>query len=74
MGEEAPQKEAPRTIESTREYDPTMVAEEDEEVEHDEAHDEFAAYFNRETTPKVLVTVSPNAKKVEFPIYLCFLV
>lgn len=33
-------------------------------VEHDEAHDEFAQYFNRETTPKVLITMSPFAKKV----------
>ncbi|EPB70706.1 hypothetical protein ANCCEY_10207 [Ancylostoma ceylanicum] len=34
-------------------------------VEHDEAHDEFASYFNRERTPKVLITMSPFAKKVE---------
>ncbi|CAI4232525.1 unnamed protein product [Auanema sp. JU1783] len=62
LGEDAPAKEVPKTIESTREYDETMVVEEDEEVEHDEAHDEFASYFNRETTPKVLLTMSPFAK------------
>ena len=31
---------------------------------HDEAHDEFASYFNRETTPKVLITMTPKAKMV----------
>ncbi|CAJ0950686.1 unnamed protein product, partial [Mesorhabditis belari] len=62
LGDKAPPKEQPRTIESTREYDVTMVAEEDEEVEHDEEHDEFASYFHKETTPKVLITMSPFAK------------
>ncbi|CAD6199074.1 unnamed protein product [Caenorhabditis auriculariae] len=62
LGEEAPVKEQPKTIESTREYDVTMVADDDDEVEHDEANDEFAPYFNRETTPKVLITMSPKAK------------
>uniref|UniRef100_A0A914XIN7 Brix domain-containing protein n=1 Tax=Plectus sambesii TaxID=2011161 RepID=A0A914XIN7_9BILA len=62
LGEKAPPKEVPRTIENTREVDATMVEPEDEEVMHDEAHDEMAAYFNRETTPKVLITMSPYAK------------
>ncbi|CAJ0587254.1 unnamed protein product, partial [Mesorhabditis spiculigera] len=62
LGEKAVPKEVPRTIESTREHDVTMVAAEDEEVEHDEEHDEFASYFNRDTTPKVLITMSPYAK------------
>lgn len=64
LGDAAPEKEVPRTIESTREYDETMVQEDDEEVEHDEANDEFASYFKRERNPKVLITVSPNATKV----------
>ena len=30
----------------------------DEEVVYDEARDEFASYFNRQTSPKILVTAS----------------
>ncbi|VDM73129.1 unnamed protein product [Strongylus vulgaris] len=70
LGDAAPPKEVPKTIESTREYDVTMVQDNDEEIEHDEAHDEFAAYFNRETTPKVLITMSPFAKKTTWKF--CF--
>lgn len=66
LGESAPQKEVPKTIESMREYDATMVNEEDDEVEHDEANDEFAPYFNRETSPKVMITMTPKAKIVSF--------
>ena len=79
LGESAPQKEVPKTIESMREYDATMVDEQDDEVEHDEANDEFAPYFNRETTPKVMITMTPKAKIVslsrvikEFEIDLYF--
>ncbi|GMR33847.1 hypothetical protein PMAYCL1PPCAC_04042, partial [Pristionchus mayeri] len=61
-GEELVAKEIPRTIENTREYDETMVNEEDEEVEHDEANDEFAAYYRKDVAPKVLITMSPYAK------------
>lgn len=70
LGDAAPEKEVPKTIESTREYDETMVQDNDDEVEHDEAHDEFAQYFNRETTPKVLITMSPFAKKTTWKF--CF--
>ncbi|PAV88896.1 hypothetical protein WR25_07481 [Diploscapter pachys] len=70
LGDEAPSKEVPKTIESMREHDDTMIQEEDEEVAHDEAHDEFASYFNRETTPKVLITMTPKAKMMTWK--LCF--
>lgn len=62
LGDAAPPKEQPRTIENTREYDETMVDPDDKEVLQDEMNDEFAPYFNRETTPKVLITMSPWAK------------
>jgi len=62
LGDEAPPKEQPKTIENTREYDVTMVDPEDEEVIHDEINDEMAQYFNRKSTPKVLITISPFAK------------
>ena len=46
----------PKTIENMRVYDETMVNPEDEEVMRDEAQDETASYFNREKTPKILIT------------------
>ncbi|KAJ1963691.1 Ribosome production factor 1 [Dipsacomyces acuminosporus] len=52
----------PATQENTREFDETVVAEEDEEVLQDEEEDEFAAYFNGQA-PKVLITTTPNAHK-----------
>uniref|UniRef100_A0A915J1I9 Brix domain-containing protein n=1 Tax=Romanomermis culicivorax TaxID=13658 RepID=A0A915J1I9_ROMCU len=62
LGERAPAKEVPRTIENTREYDVTMVDPNDEEIAHLEMNDEMATYFKRETTPKVLITISQCAK------------
>uniref|UniRef100_A0A0M3IJ46 Brix domain-containing protein n=1 Tax=Ascaris lumbricoides TaxID=6252 RepID=A0A0M3IJ46_ASCLU len=62
LGDAAPPKEQPKTIENTREYDLTMVEADDEEVLHDEANDEMSSYFNREIKPKVLITTSPYAK------------
>ncbi|KAE9414868.1 hypothetical protein Angca_008422, partial [Angiostrongylus cantonensis] len=70
LGDNAPPKEEPKTIESTREYDVTMVQEDDEEVKHDEDNDEFAQYFNRESSPKILITMSPFAKKTTWKF--CF--
>ncbi|XP_022329870.2 ribosome production factor 1-like [Crassostrea virginica] len=56
MGEEAPPKQVPKTIESMRVKDETMVTAEDTEVMMDEAQDELASYFSRETLPKILIT------------------
>jgi ribosome production factor 1 len=58
LGEDAPPKQVPKTIESMRVYDETMVSPNDEEVAADEAEDETAPYFNRQTTPKILITSS----------------
>lgn len=62
LGDKAPPKEAPRTIENTREYDVTMVDPNDDEIAHFEMNDEMAAYFKRQTKPKVLITISQSAK------------
>jgi len=64
-GEEAPEKLVPKTIDSKREYDETTVGgkegnEEDEEVEHDVANDEFSSYFAKTYVPKVLITCNDN--------------
>ncbi|XP_065834104.1 ribosome production factor 1-like [Oscarella lobularis] len=61
-GEETapPPKQKPKTIESMRVRDETIVEENDEEVLADEKTDELSAYFDQKTTPKVLLT--SNAK------------
>jgi ribosome production factor 1 len=62
LGETAMPKEKPKTLESMRERDVTMVAPDDEEVLEDEANDEFVGYFTRQAAPKVLITISPGSK------------
>lgn len=46
--QEAPPKQKPRTLESTRDVDHTVVKPTDEEVFRDEAEDEFARFFSNE--------------------------
>ncbi|XP_029819845.1 ribosome production factor 1 [Manacus vitellinus] len=64
----APPKPIPKTIENQRVYDETTVDPNDEEVAFDEATDEFAPYFNRQTVPKILITTSdrPRGRTVRF--------
>mmetsp|Transcript_15415 Transcript_15415/g.19560 ORF Transcript_15415/g.19560 Transcript_15415/m.19560 type:complete len:378 (+) Transcript_15415:95-1228(+) len=53
-------KETPRTLDNTREIEPTFVRPDDEEVIADEASDEFAEYFADTVRPKILVTTRPR--------------
>ncbi|XP_073401007.1 ribosome production factor 1-like [Dendrobates tinctorius] len=68
LGDKAPPKPVPKTIENQRVYDETTVDPADEEVAYDEATDDFAPYFNRKTTPKILITTSdrPRGRTVRF--------
>ncbi|PWA14554.1 hypothetical protein CCH79_00015025, partial [Gambusia affinis] len=68
LGDKAPPKEVPKTIENQRVFDETAVDPEDEEVAFDEGTDEFSAYFNGLTNPKVLITTSdrPRGRTVRF--------
>ncbi|KAJ8016021.1 hypothetical protein DPEC_G00002810 [Dallia pectoralis] len=68
LGDKAPPKELPKTIENQRVHDETTVNPEDEEVAFDEGTDEFSAYFNRLINPKVLITTSdrPRGRTVKF--------
>nr|XP_060629818.1 ribosome production factor 1 [Anolis sagrei ordinatus] len=68
LGDKAPPKPVPKTIENQRVYDETTVDPNDEEVALDEATDEFAPYFNRQTVPKILITTSdrPRGRTVRF--------
>ncbi|XP_045111574.1 probable ribosome production factor 1 [Portunus trituberculatus] len=73
LGKNAPAKKQPHTIESLREKDDTMVEEEDEELEHEEANDEYASYFTKSYVPKILITCSdnPHTKTIAFIRELC---
>nr|XP_053643436.1 probable ribosome production factor 1 [Cherax quadricarinatus] len=66
-------KKQPHTIESLREKDVTMVEEEDEELDQEEATDAFSSYFTKSYVPKVLVTCSdnPHTKTIAFIRELC---
>lgn len=63
LGDKAPPKQIPNTLDNTREKDPTVLqtgenGEVDEEVEKDLTQDEFSTYFERSYVPKVLITSS----------------
>ena len=64
LGDEAPPKQVPRTIESTREHDITTVDLADEEVQFDITHDEYESYFTKTYEPKILITSSDNPHTV----------
>lgn len=66
LGDKAPPKLEPRTIENTREFDETIVKPDDAEVIEDEAVDEFSAFFRGEKTPKILFTTSQKPTKTSF--------
>lgn len=64
--EERLKKNVPKTLENTREFDETIV-QEDNEVAEDEATDEFAKYFGGQA-PKILITTSKCPSAVDnFP-------
>lgn len=68
LGDKAPPKQVPRTIENTREYDATTVDVDDEEVQFDITHDEYESYFSKTYEPKILITSSdnPHTKTIHF--------
>eukprot|EP01120_Amphizonella_sp_Union-15-10_P009970 TRINITY_DN389_c0_g1_i1.p1 TRINITY_DN389_c0_g1~~TRINITY_DN389_c0_g1_i1.p1 ORF type:complete len:325 (-),score=48.02 TRINITY_DN389_c0_g1_i1:160-1134(-) len=63
LGEQAPPKQIPKTLDNMREPDDTFVVEEDNEVFEDLETDEFADYFNRKTTPKLMITTNRGSSK-----------
>jgi len=67
LGENAPPKQVPRTIENTRIQEETTVQPDDTEVFEDEKVDEFAKYFSNESKPKIMISTRPNCSKKLFP-------
>jgi len=66
LGEQAPPKKVPRTLDNTREADETVVTPDDEEVKADEGMDEFASYFTNKRIPKICITTSYRASKLSY--------
>ena len=66
--ENGPKRQVPKTLESTREQDPTALEDPcgDPDLALSSATDEFAPYFNRTATPKVFVTTSHKPKAATF--------
>lgn len=67
LGDAAPPKQVPRTIENTRLEDETAVKQDDEEVVGDEKDDEFCEYFSNETAPKLMISTRPKCSRKLFP-------
>jgi ribosome production factor 1 len=67
LGEAAPPKQIPRTIENTRELDETVVKPDDDEIAGDEKDDEFAKYFTNEVKAKIMITTRPKCSRKLFP-------
>lgn len=67
-GEEAAPKGIMKTIEYMRVKDETIITEMDEDIKGEQSVDEFAKYFNKETTPKILMTTNrrPRGKLFDF--------
>lgn len=67
LGDAAPPKQVPVTIENTREKDDTAVEGDDEEIAGDEKDDEFSKYFNNEVKPKLIISTRPKCSRKLFP-------
>eukprot|EP01004_Peranema_trichophorum_P006081 NODE_4918_length_1095_cov_23.206790_g4370_i0.p1 GENE.NODE_4918_length_1095_cov_23.206790_g4370_i0~~NODE_4918_length_1095_cov_23.206790_g4370_i0.p1 ORF type:complete len:294 (-),score=56.90 NODE_4918_length_1095_cov_23.206790_g4370_i0:142-1023(-) len=63
LGENAPPKQVPKTLETLRTPDETFVQEGDEEIQKDEEEDEWANYYKEEVTPKLMITTCQNPNK-----------
>ena len=69
-GEEAAPKGITKTIESMRVKDETIITDaDDEEIKGEHSIDEFASYFNNETTPKILLTTNRRPNGVSRSVY-----
>lgn len=68
-GEEAAPKGVTKTIESMRVKDETIITDaDDEEIKGEHNIDEFASYFNNETTPRILLTTNRRPKGVSLTV------
>lgn len=61
------EKLEPLTIDDKRDFDETLVTEDDQEILKGEEMDEFAEYFSETRPPKILMTTSENPSKYIYP-------
>lgn len=62
LGEDAPPRQVPQTLDTLREHDPTFV--DVDNPAEDINVDEFASYFSKTYVPKILITSSANPNLV----------
>lgn len=67
LGEKAPPKQIPKTIENMRKADETMVRADDVEVLGDEKDDEFSAYYSNGKKPKLMISTRPKCSRKLYP-------
>lgn len=67
LGDKAPPKQIPKTIENMRKGDDTLVKADDLEVVGDEKDDEFAEYYSNEKKPKIMISTRPKCSRKLFP-------
>ena len=67
LGEDAPPKPVPRTIENTRLDDDNRILPNDVEVLGDEKDDEFCEYYSNQKRPKIMITTRPKCSKKLYP-------
>eukprot|EP01047_Picozoa_sp_COSAG01_P075311 COSAG01_NODE_12864_length_1673_cov_1.042567_3_plen_134_part_00 len=66
----APPRQVPRTLESAREFDETLVSADDGEIVGEEAMDEYANYFAGQSTHCLLVsTTRPHPAQIDDAIF-----
>lgn len=66
LGDKAPPKQVPKTIENTKIVSETVVEKDDPEVLGDEADDEFSLYSDGSKKPKIMITTRPKCSKKLF--------
>ena len=67
LGDKAPPKQMPKTIDNMRKRDETLVQADDLEVLGDEKDDEFAAYYSNEKKPKIMISTRPKCSRKLYP-------
>lgn len=73
LGEAAPPKQIPKTIENQRKYDETYVEGDDDEVAGDEKDDEFSKIFSNAVKPKIMLTTRPKCSRKLYTVIKDFM-
>jgi ribosome production factor 1 len=63
LGDQAPAKQVPKSLDAMREHDDTLPEPDDEEVMRAIEEDEFAPYYRNEKEAKIMITTRPRPSK-----------